>query len=103
MAYDFFVASSEKVTSFSELATKKSLFLEWWCYYREMKRFYTPYLREYAGRKILLIVGPRQVGKTTLAKMFSSSYDYLNYDSGEDRQMYMEKSWDRKKEFIIFD
>ena len=68
-----------------------------------MKRIYTHYLQEFASRKILLITGPRQVGKTTLAKALSPSSVYLNYDSEEDRRIYAEKSWDRTKDFIIFD
>lgn len=54
-------------------------------------------------RKITLISGPRQCGKTTLSKMLSKSYDYLNVDSAEDREILNEKSWDRSKDQIIFD
>ncbi len=68
-----------------------------------MKRIYTPYFQEYAHKKIVLITGPRQSGKTTITKMFSGSWSHLNYDSEEDRQIYAEKSWNRKKDFIIFD
>jgi predicted AAA+ superfamily ATPase len=55
------------------------------------------------SKKIVLISGPRQSGKTTLAKMLLSDYDYLNYDEAEHRLLLQEKSWDRKKELIIFD
>ncbi len=68
-----------------------------------MRRIYTPYFQEFAHKKIILITGPRQVGKTTIAKMFSGTIAHLNYDSEEDRQIYLEKSWDRKKDFIVFD
>ena len=68
-----------------------------------MKRIYSPFLREYLGRKIILLTGPRQSGKTTLARMLSSSFDYLNYDSEDDRKIYAEKSWDRSKKVVIFD
>jgi predicted AAA+ superfamily ATPase len=33
----------------------------------------------------MLITGPRQCGKTTLAKQLASSFDYFNYDATEDR------------------
>ena len=69
----------------------------------KMKRHYLPHVREFMGRKILLLTGPRQSGKTTLSKMFSDGYGYLNYDSEDDREIYREKSWDRKVDFIIFD
>ena len=68
-----------------------------------MHRIYTPHLREYAGRKIILVTGPRQVGKTTLAKMLSDSCTYLNYDNEEDRRILAEKSWDRSRQFVLFD
>ena len=68
-----------------------------------MKRIYTPYFQEYADKKIILITGPRQSGKTTITKMFAGKLFHLNYDNEEDRQIYFEKSWDRKKDFIIFD
>ena len=67
------------------------------------KRIYTPYFQEFSHKKIILITGPRQVGKTTISKMFSGSLVHLNYDSEEDRQIYLEKSWDRKKDFVVFD
>ena len=68
-----------------------------------MKRIYTPYCQEFSSKKIILITGPRQSGKTTLTGMFKGTVSYLNYDSENDRQIYHEKSWDRKKDFVIFD
>ena len=68
-----------------------------------MKRIYTPYFQEFASRKIILITGPRQSGKTTITKMFSGALVHLNYDNAEDRQIYLERSWDRTKDLIIFD
>ena len=53
--------------------------------------------------KILIITGPRQSGKTTLAKNLFNQFDYLNYDNREDHKIILEKSWDRKKKYIIFD
>lgn len=54
-------------------------------------------------RKIILITGPRQSGKTTLSRMLSSDYEYFNYDLAEHRLLLQEKSWDRQKQLIIFD
>ena len=68
-----------------------------------MKRIYTSYCQEFSSKKIILITGPRQSGKTTLSKMFSGNSFYLNYDNDEDRQIYREKSWDRQKESVVFD
>lgn len=68
-----------------------------------MKRYLEKYIRKDLKRKIILLTGPRQTGKTTLSKMFSKSYDYFNYDNAEHRLGLMEKSWDRSKDLIIFD
>lgn len=60
-------------------------------------------IRRDLKRKIILITGPRQAGKTTLAKMLTRSYDYVSFDSPEDRLLLRERSWDRSKEIVIFD
>jgi len=68
-----------------------------------MKRYLESYLKKDLNKKILLISGPRQSGKTTLSKMITESYDYLNFDNTDNRPDFIEKSWDRNKELIIFD
>jgi len=55
-------------------------------------------------KKIVLLSGPRQVGKTLLSKhLYPASYDYLNFDSIADRKVIREMSWSRKHELLIFD
>lgn len=68
-----------------------------------MDRYLKPYIKEDLKRKIILLTGPRQVGKTTLSKMLADDYDYFNYDLAEDRIGMEEKSWDRSKPLVIFD
>jgi len=68
-----------------------------------MKRMYLSYINKYLKKKMILISGPRQCGKTTLTKMFSASFDYINFDNEDDRQILRTKTWDRKKDIIIFD
>ncbi len=55
---------------------------------------------------MVLLTGPRQAGKTTLArdiaKEFSSSL-YLTYDRSEDRKILIEESWLPSTELLIFD
>ncbi|MBF0238559.1 MAG: ATP-binding protein [SAR324 cluster bacterium] len=68
-----------------------------------MERALTPYLKEYMDRKIILLTGPRQSGKTTISKMITPDYDYLNHDNHEHRLLIREKAWDRSKELIILD
>jgi predicted AAA+ superfamily ATPase len=68
-----------------------------------MERYYKQAISKYLKKKMILISGPRQCGKTTLTKMMSPSFDYINFDSEEDRKIIKTKSWDRKKKIIIFD
>jgi len=68
-----------------------------------MERTLEKYIKKDLQRKIILLTGPRQTGKTTLAKMLSANLDYFNYDSAEDRLRLSEMSWDRSKDLIIFD
>jgi uncharacterized protein len=68
-----------------------------------MKRYLENDIRNDLDRKIILITGPRQTGKTTLAKMLSGNFDYLNFDLSEHRIGLIEKSWDRAKDLVIFD
>jgi len=72
-------------------------------YMVRMKRFLTEFIRTDLRKKLVLLTGPRQSGKTTLAKMISPSFDYFNYDSAEHRLALQEKSWDRTKPLVIFD
>ena len=68
-----------------------------------MKRLIEPHIVKDLPKKIILLSGPRQVGKTTLSKMILEDYDYLNYDSAQDRLLILEKSWNRNKQMVIFD
>jgi hypothetical protein len=53
--------------------------------------------------KIVILSGPRQVGKTTLSKQLNPSYLYLNYDSTNDRRIIKKEEWPRNVNLIIFD
>lgn len=54
-------------------------------------------------KKIVLLSGPRQSGKTTLARMLTQRHDYLNCDLANHRLSILERSWDRQQELIVFD
>ncbi len=68
-----------------------------------MKRYLTKYIKEDLDKKIILLTGPRQTGKTTLSKMLGDDFDYFNFDNVDDRLGLQEGSWDRSKPLIIFD
>ena len=57
-------------------------------------------------QKIVLLTGPRQVGKTWLAKKIMDHYRkplYLNYDSFKDKKIIYEQSWMESADLIVFD
>lgn len=68
-----------------------------------MKRHITPFIIEDLSEKIILISGPRQVGKTTISKRLRPDYTYLNYDRIRDREIMRKEEWDRKKPLLILD
>ncbi len=68
-----------------------------------MKRYLESLVKKDLPTKIVLMSGPRQCGKTTVSKQLTASYDYLNFDAAEDRQIMQDKAWDRNKTLIIFD
>ena len=71
------------------------------------KNFFQRYTQEFIKKdskdKIILVSGPRQVGKTTLAFHLSQDFQYLNYDNDEHKLLIKSKQWDRDKEFLILD
>ena len=68
-----------------------------------MERYLSKFIKKDLDRKIILLSGPRQTGKTTLSKMLNSSFEYLNYDHDENRDRIEKKEWDRKKKIIVLD
>jgi uncharacterized protein len=68
-----------------------------------MKRYLENKIKKDLGKKIILLSGPRQCGKTTLSKMLDPDFDYLDYDYAEHRLIIDEKGWDRKRSLLILD
>ena len=68
-----------------------------------VSRYLQQPLAEVLAHKIALVTGPRQCGKTTLARMLERDYQYINYDLAEHRQVLRDKSWDRQRPLIILD
>lgn len=70
-------------------------------------RYITPYVLEDLKKKMVFIGGPRQVGKTTLAKTILSKHypkgRYLNWDYDEDRQDILKKKWSVDNSLLVFD
>lgn len=58
------------------------------------------------SKKMVFLTGPRQVGKTWLAKSLMQDYKhplYLNYDTPADLQIITKRSWARETDLIVFD
>jgi len=68
-----------------------------------MQRYLEEPVKRDLERKIVLLSGPRQVGKTTLSRQLIEPFVYLNFDSGPDREMIRKLEWDRKARLVIFD
>jgi len=70
-------------------------------------RYITPYILDDLNKKMVFIGGPRQVGKTTLAKaVLSKNFPagrYLNWDYDEDRQDILQKRWSAANNLLVFD
>jgi predicted AAA+ superfamily ATPase len=70
-------------------------------------RYIAAHVVEDLKKKMVFIGGPRQVGKTTLAKaILSKSFSrgrYFNWDFDEDRRDILEKRWSQDDQVIVFD
>jgi uncharacterized protein len=70
-------------------------------------RYITPFVFEDLKKKMVFVGGPRQVGKTTLAKaVLSAAFPagrYLNWDFDEDRQDILQKRWSADNTLLVFD
>ena len=68
-----------------------------------MERYLEKDIRKDLKQKIVLLSGPRQVGKTTLSLQLTPSHAYLNYDATSDRRIIHAEEWDRDVQLVIFD
>ncbi len=70
-----------------------------------MKRNLEAWIKKDLDNKIVLLSGPRQVGKTTLSKSLypQKNFEYLNIDSEEHRLLIRKNAWRRDCDLVIFD
>ena len=71
-----------------------------------MNRYLRAEVAKDLRKKMVLLVGPRQVGKTTLARQISDGIEgaqYLNYDAAQDRKIIVEQNWSPVAPALVFD
>ncbi len=68
-----------------------------------MKRSLFPYIQKDLDKKIVLLAGPRQVGKTTLSKTLIKDFEYFNYDASADRKIVNAAQWRKDTDLVILD
>ncbi len=71
-----------------------------------MQRYLDARVRADLQKKMVLLTGPRQVGKTTLSRQLMAEYDdaqYLNYDVPEHRRVLTARTWNKKARLLVFD
>ena len=69
-------------------------------------RTLAPELRRDLGRKLVLLTGARQAGKTTLARQLMAGFEpaqYLNWDVPADRLLITQHAWSPKARLVVFD
>ena len=71
-----------------------------------MRRYQKSAILRDLDKKMVLLAGPRQAGKTWLAKNIGEDFPntvYLNYDHNEDRKMIHDTAWLSSTELLILD
>lgn len=72
----------------------------------DIPRYLEPPIREDLREKMVLLAGPRQVGKTTLARHILASGGggiYLNWDNREDRREIRAARWPAEENLVVLD
>ena len=71
-----------------------------------MKRYLEAIVTADLKRKMVLLTGPRQVGKTTLAQQLMQRFEsaqYLNWDIPADRAVLRRQTWAAQARLLVFD
>ncbi len=71
-----------------------------------MERYLSSTILSDLGKKMVLLTGPRQVGKTTLAKTLMDNYSrpqYLNWDVADDSRIMIQQSLHPRADLLVLD
>ncbi|MBP9681950.1 MAG: ATP-binding protein [Bacteriovorax sp.] len=69
-------------------------------------RYLKPYIIKDLKKKMVFIGGPRQSGKTTLAKDILKEFKdglYLNWDRTNDKKKILSEDWSKEEQLLVFD
>ena len=71
-----------------------------------MDRYLSAPVRADLAKKLVFLVGPRQVGKTTLAKTLMADYpraQYFNWDVAGDSRIILGQTWSPRAKLVVLD
>lgn len=71
-----------------------------------MSRYLTAPIAQDLQKKMVIVTGPRQVGKTTMARALDTKFKrpiYLNYDSPADRERIERADWAAGYDYVVLD
>jgi hypothetical protein len=71
-----------------------------------MKRYLDDLVATDMQRKMVMLTGPRQVGKTTLCRQLMERFpaaQYLNWDVAADRKILQRQTWGARTRFLVMD
>jgi predicted AAA+ superfamily ATPase len=71
-----------------------------------MKRYVDDQVRQDLGKKMVVLTGPRQVGKTTLSRQLIEAFpggQYLNFDVPVHRAVIQQQGWRQAAPLIVLD
>lgn len=71
-----------------------------------MKRYLEDQLRSDLSKKMVLLTGPRQVGKTTVSRALQGTLAnavYLNYDTPQHRATLLAQTWPQRAPLLVLD
>ncbi len=71
-----------------------------------MQRYLDARVQADLQKKMVILTGPRQVGKTTLSRQLLTDFEdaqYLNYDIPEHRRVLTARTWNKKARLLVID
>lgn len=71
-----------------------------------MNRQLSPLILDDLHHKMVIVTGPRQVGKTTLARALGNNFSspaYFNYDQLADKERIQKADWPRSHDYVVLD